>query len=142
MIVARTQRLVGRSASGRVDGGHAPAVRSLFTTALHPSGTYPNGLAWPETRTGTTSSTRSTPRNMGAIFSSSTLIVLGVVPVSVLIATMAGFGLGHLRVRGGQLVFLLFLLGLTLPFEGVIIPLYYQIRGMGLLNTRWRSSCH
>ena len=34
-------------------------------------------------------------------------------------------------------MFLLFLLGLTLPFEGVIVPIYYEIRGMGLLNTRW-----
>ena len=32
---------------------------------------------------------------------------------------------------------LLFLLGLTLPYEGIITPLYYQVRGMGLLNTRW-----
>ena len=39
--------------------------------------------------------------------------------------------------RGGRLVFLLFLLGLTLPFEGVIVPIYYEIRGMGLLNSRW-----
>jgi raffinose/stachyose/melibiose transport system permease protein len=53
------------------------------------------------------------------------------------IATMAGFGLGHLRIRGGGAVFLLFLLGLTLPFEGVIVPLYYEIRGFGLLNSRW-----
>ena len=63
--------------------------------------------------------------------------MLAVVPVSVLIATMAGFALGHLRMRGGQLVFLLFVLGLTLPFEGVIVPIYYEIRGLGLLNTRW-----
>ena len=75
--------------------------------------------------------------NMGAIFKSSVLIVLGVVPVSVVIATMAGFAIGHLRIRGGQLIFIVFLLGLTLPFEGVIVPLYYEIRGMGLLNTRW-----
>jgi raffinose/stachyose/melibiose transport system permease protein len=30
-----------------------------------------------------------------------------------------------------------FILGLTLPFEGIIVPLYYQIRGYGLLNTQW-----
>jgi raffinose/stachyose/melibiose transport system permease protein len=27
-------------------------------------------------------------------------------------------------------------LGLTLPFEGIITPLYYEIRTMGLLNTK------
>jgi raffinose/stachyose/melibiose transport system permease protein len=50
---------------------------------------------------------------------------------------MAGFGLGHLRVPGGRYIFLLFLLGLTLPFEAVITPIYYQIQQLGLLNTRW-----
>ena len=75
--------------------------------------------------------------NMGAIFKSSVLIVLGVVPISCAIATKAGFGLGSLRIRGGQIVFIVFLLGLTLPFEGVIVPIYYEIRGLGLLNTRW-----
>jgi len=34
-------------------------------------------------------------------------------------------------------VFLVFVLGLTLPFEGIITPLYHQVRDMGLLNTRW-----
>ena len=29
------------------------------------------------------------------------------------------------------------MLGLTLPFEGIIVPLYYEVRSMGLLNTRW-----
>ena len=63
--------------------------------------------------------------------------MIGVVPVSLLFATLAGFALGHLRVRGGQVAFLLFVLGLTLPFEGVIVPLYYEIRHLGLLGSRW-----
>ena len=65
------------------------------------------------------------------------LILLGVVPISVLIATMAGFALGHLRIPGNKAILVLFLLGLTLPFEAVIMPIYYQITDLGLLNTRW-----
>ncbi len=110
---------------------------SLFTTALHQSGTYPTGLSWPAHPHWGNFVDAFRVANMGAIFSSSVLIVLAVVPVAVVIATMAGFGLGHLRMRGSQGVFLLFLLGLTLPFEGVIVPLYYEVRGMGLLNSRW-----
>ena len=110
---------------------------SLFTTALHESGTYPSGLDWPSHPHWRNFVDAFHTANMGAIFKSSVLIVLGVVPVSCLIATMAGFGLGQLRVRGGTILFLVFLLGLTLPFEGVIIPIYYEIRGFNLLNTRW-----
>jgi raffinose/stachyose/melibiose transport system permease protein len=110
---------------------------SLFTTALHESGTYPRGLDWPSHPHWHNFVEAFHVANMATIFKSSVLIVIGVVPVTVLIATMAGFAIGELRIRGGQFVFLLFLLGLTLPFEGVIVPLYYEVRGMGLLNTRW-----
>jgi raffinose/stachyose/melibiose transport system permease protein len=110
---------------------------SLFVTALHPSGTYPAGLEWPSEPHWGNFVDAFQAAHMGELLASSTLIVLGVVPVSVLIATMAGFAIGHLRMAGRRVVFLLFVLGLTLPFEGIITPLYYQIRDMGLLNTRW-----
>jgi raffinose/stachyose/melibiose transport system permease protein len=110
---------------------------SLFTTALHPSGTYPEGIDWPSSPHWHNFVDAFRAANMRPIFTSSVLIVLAVVPVSVMIGTMAGFGLGHLRIHGGRAVFLLFLLGLTLPFEGVVVPIYYQIRDLGLLNTRW-----
>jgi raffinose/stachyose/melibiose transport system permease protein len=84
---------------------------SLFTTALHQSGTYPNGLEWPSNPRWHNFIAAFHTANMGAIFTSSVLIVIAVVPLSMLIATMAGFGL--------------------------IVPIYYEIRGMGLLNTRW-----
>ena len=110
---------------------------SLLATALQPSGTYPSGLAWPAHPQWGNFTQAFEAAQMGRLLESSVLIVAGVVPVSVLIATMAGFAIGHLRMPGGRVVFLLFLLGLTLPFEGVITPLYYEVQGMGLLNTRW-----
>ena len=110
---------------------------SLFTAALHPSGTYPSGLDWPSHPHWGNFVDAFHAANMGTIFKSSVLIVLGAVPVTVVIATMAGFALGQLRVVGGQFVFVLFLLGLTLPFEGIIVPLYYEVLHMGFLDTRW-----
>lgn len=59
------------------------------------------------------------------------------VPFALLAATLAGFALGHLRPPGNRWIFIVFILGLTLPFEGIIVPLYYQMRDIGLLNTRW-----
>jgi raffinose/stachyose/melibiose transport system permease protein len=110
---------------------------SMFTSALHESGTYPQGLDWPSHPHWGNFVDAFRAANMGVIFKSSVLIVLAVVPVSIVIAMMAGFALGHLQVPGARILFLLFLLGLTLPFEGVIVPIYFEIRGMGLLNTRW-----
>ncbi|MEH1130130.1 carbohydrate ABC transporter permease [Micromonospora sp. CPCC 206061] len=110
---------------------------SMLSAALQPRGTVPTGLAWPTDPQWGNFVDAFNVANMAALLRSSVLIVAGVVPVSVLIATMAGFGLGHLRVPGGRFVFLLFLLGLTLPFEAVITPIYYQVQELGLLNTRW-----
>jgi raffinose/stachyose/melibiose transport system permease protein len=110
---------------------------SLFATALQPSGTYPLGLQWPAHPQWGNFTQAFEAAQMGKLLESSVLIVAGVVPVSVLIATMAGFAIGHLRMPGSRLAFVLFLIGLTLPFEGVITPLYYEVQGMGLLNTRW-----
>ncbi|WP_433317480.1 carbohydrate ABC transporter permease [Micromonospora sp. CA-269861] len=110
---------------------------SMLSAALQPRGTVPDGLEWPSDPQWGNFADAFTAANMGALLRSSLLIVAGVVPVSVLIATMAGFGLGQLRVPGARFVFGLFLLGLTLPFEAVVTPLYYQMQDLGLLNTRW-----
>ena len=109
---------------------------SLFTTALHESGTVPLGLDWPSNPQWGNFVRAFQVANMPALLVSSTLIVVGVVPVSVVIATMAGFAIGHLRIPGSRWLFLLFLLGLTLPLEGIITPLYYLVRSFGLLNSR------
>ena len=78
-----------------------------------------------------------TSAKLDRLLVSSITIVVCVVPVSVLIGTMAGFGLAKLAPRGSQVVYLLFVVGLTLPLEVVIIPLYYEIQWLGLLNTKF-----
>ena len=109
---------------------------SLFVTALHPTGTYPSGLQWPEDPQWQNFVLAFQASNMHKLLYSSLIIELGVVPFALLAATLAGFALGHLRPPGSGLIFIVFILGLTLPFEGIIVPLYYQMRDIGLLNTR------
>lgn len=110
---------------------------SLFVTALHKPGTYPAGLSWPETPHWGNFLIAFQSADMAQMLLSSVLIEIGVVPIALLISTLAGFALGHLRIPFGKTIFVLFLLGITLPLEGIIVPLYYQIRDYGLLNTQW-----
>jgi raffinose/stachyose/melibiose transport system permease protein len=109
---------------------------SIFTTALHPSGSLPSGLEWPADPRWSNFVDAFEVANMTTLLTSSTLIVLGVVPVALVISTMAGFAIGLLRIPGARLLLLLFVFGLTLPFEGIITPLYFLEREMGILNTR------
>jgi raffinose/stachyose/melibiose transport system permease protein len=109
---------------------------SIFTTALHPSGTLPSGLAWPADPQWGNFVEAFNVANMTALLASSTYIVLAVVPVALVISTMAAFAIGLLRIPGARLLLFLFVFGLTLPFGGIIVPLYYLERAMGIYNTR------
>ena len=110
---------------------------SIFTTALYPSGAVPTGLSWPADPQWGNFAEAFKIANMGPLLASSVFIVLAVVPVSLAISTMAGFAIGLLRIPGARYLLLLFIFGLTLPFEGIITPLYFLARQMGILNTRF-----
>lgn len=110
---------------------------SIFTTALHPSGTVPNGLEWPANPQWGNFVEAFKVAEMPALLLSSSFIVLAVVPVSLIISTMAGFAIGLLRIPGAQFLLFLFVFGLTLPFPGIIIPIYILERAMGIYNTRF-----
>lgn len=109
---------------------------SIFTTALHPSGSVPAGLSFPADPQWGNFIEAFQVANMTSLLASSVFIVLAVVPIALVISTMAGFAIGLLRIPGARFLLLLFVFGLTLPFEGIITPLYFLARELGILNTR------
>jgi len=110
---------------------------SMFTTALAAPGSTPQGLSWPAHPHWHNFIDAWTAANLLALFRSSVLIVLGVVPATVAMATAAGYALAQLKVPGGKAIYAALLVGLTLPFEAIITPLYYDTQSMGLLGSRW-----
>ena len=109
---------------------------SIFTTALHPSGTVPSGLDWPANPQWGNFVQAFHVADMPTLLRSSTFIVIAVVPVSLIISTMAGFAIGLLRIPGATVLLFLFVFGLTLPFPGIIIPIYILERTVHIYNTR------
>ena len=75
--------------------------------------------------------------HFGSFFANSVIVVVPVVLVSLVLSTLAGFGFARWRFRGSTALFFIILLGLMVPFEGVIIPLYYYMKALGLLNSYW-----
>jgi ABC-type glycerol-3-phosphate transport system permease component len=71
----------------------------------------------------------------GDYFVNSLIITLPTVAGVVALSALAGYGIARFRFRGRMLTFYLILLGLTVPFQSVMIPLYYQLLAMGLLGT-------
>jgi raffinose/stachyose/melibiose transport system permease protein len=136
MRIARGELVAGRTLLLALVAVTIFPFLSIFTTALHPSGTVPSGLAWPSDPQWGNFLEAFEVANMSALLGSSVFIVLAVVPLSLVISTMAGFAIGLLRIPGARALLLLFVFGLTLPFEGIVTPLYFLARELGILNTR------
>ncbi|GAB2709791.1 carbohydrate ABC transporter permease [Arthrobacter bambusae] len=109
---------------------------SMLSAALQPQGTAPSGLAIPADPQWHNFVDAWNVANLTVLLRSSVILVLGVVPATLLFAALAGYALGQLKIRFGGLFFVLLLFGLTLPFEVVVVPLYYQMQSLGLLNTQ------
>ncbi|WP_159882038.1 carbohydrate ABC transporter permease [Paenibacillus puerhi] len=73
--------------------------------------------------------------NFKAYFLNSAFItVLGMILVG-LVACPAGYAFAHFSFKGRDFLFYLFLIGMQLPVQAVIIPVFYQLKAMGLVDS-------
>jgi raffinose/stachyose/melibiose transport system permease protein len=72
----------------------------------------------------------------GALTNSLVVTALSV-GIVVLVSAMAAYPLARVAARWSRWVFLLVMLGLLLPFQLALIPLYHTIRDLQLLGTVW-----
>lgn len=135
MKVGRSELFMGRALVLALMALTIMPFISIFTTALYPSGTLPSGLGWPEHPQWGNFVQAFKVANMTALLASSSFIVIAVVPVSLVISTMAAFAIGLLRIPGSRALLPLFVFGLTLPFGGIIVPLYFLERFLGIYNS-------
>ncbi len=68
-------------------------------------------------------------------FKNSIIITVGVLIPLLLISFMAGFALSKIRFKGNKKILSYFLLGLMLPFQVALIPLFTIFSKMNMLNT-------
>ena len=73
----------------------------------------------------------------GEYMLTSVIVAALVVTVAGVCSIMAGYALGAFRFRGSNAVFYLFLLGLMVPSEAIIVPLFFDFQTLGLTNTYW-----
>ena len=109
---------------------------SMLSASLAPQGTSPAGLSIPTDPQWHNFVDAWNVANITTLLQSSAILVLGVVPVAMLISAMAAYAIAQLRIPFGGVFYLLLVFGLTLPFEIVVVPLYYQMQSLGLLNSR------
>jgi raffinose/stachyose/melibiose transport system permease protein len=75
--------------------------------------------------------------NFIGYFENSVIVTVVVVLFVVLLSLLAAYAFAYLRFVGKGLLFLVILLGLMVPLDLIIIPLFHNLKSIGLLNTRW-----
>ena len=71
----------------------------------------------------------------GRSLGNSVVVAAIVVTLSLVLSVLAGYAFGTMRFRGATALFYLFLLGLMIPTEATIIPLFFDLRSLGLTDT-------
>ena len=108
---------------------------SILFLALEPPGSLTSGLAIP-----TDPSFESFRRawNEGGFahaLLSSFIITVSVVAASVFLSILTAFAFGTMRFRGSSALFALLLVGVVVPWEATVYPLYYDAQRIGLSDS-------
>jgi raffinose/stachyose/melibiose transport system permease protein len=107
----------------------------VVLAAFHPSGAPIGGLDWPAEWSWSNFVAAWDESGFGQLVGNSFIVAAGVVPLSLLLATLAGYSLATLNPLGGRVLSVAFVLGLTLPVELVVVALYFDLAQVGLTNS-------
>lgn len=107
--------------------------------SLYPRGpaSSPSGFSLPPTFGWHNYVDAWTQGKFSGYFKVSTIVAAVMVPASVVLSILGGYAFATMRFRGAKVIFWLFILGLIIPTEATIVPLYYDVRAMGLIDTYW-----
>lgn len=104
-------------------------IVSIVVAGLQPDAEAPGGLgnlqqAWEIGRFGT-------------YLRTSVMVSAFVVVVSTILSILAGFAFGTMRFKGADALFYVMLIGIMMPAEAIVVPLFFDLRAVGLTDTFW-----
>lgn len=114
-----------------------PVLMVLFTALKTDAELARNPLGIPQHVTLANFDSAWRDAGMSKLFLNSVMISVGVVLGSVLLLAMGAFALARLEFPGKRLLPILLTGGLVLPFETLMIPLFYTFKTLHALNTYW-----
>jgi len=75
--------------------------------------------------------------HFGAYFLNSVLVTVATVAGTLLLSAMAAYALSRFAFPSARPLFFYFLAGMMIPLQLAIVPLFFQMKQMGLLNSLW-----
>ncbi|WP_030378109.1 MULTISPECIES: carbohydrate ABC transporter permease [unclassified Streptomyces] len=109
-------------------------VYVLVSMALRKEGDHSSPIALPDSPTLANFGDAWRQAGLGAAITNSVLVTVGSVVLIVALAAMAAYPIARSTRRWSKSVFAVFMLGLLLPFQLALIPLYQTMRDLGLLG--------
>ena len=109
----------------------------IVLTALRPAGELVTGLGVPDELSLGNFARAWEDGGLGRALVNSTIVTAATVTISTVCSVLAGYAFGTMRFRGRTVLFYLFIVGLVMPFESTVVPLYYDLRQLGLTGTYW-----
>ncbi len=67
----------------------------------------------------------------------SIIVTIPTVSGVVALSCLAGYAFGRLKFFGSRILFFIFLVGLMVPFQSIMIPMYYDLQKLKLLGSYW-----
>lgn len=108
---------------------------SIVSVSLQPASSTQTGLVWPENPQWSNYVSAWTTGRFSVLMTNSAIVASFVVPIGVTVSVLAGYAFGTMRFPGRNVLFYIFMIGLVMPFEATIVPLYFQLRSLGLVDT-------
>jgi raffinose/stachyose/melibiose transport system permease protein len=108
----------------------------IFVTSLRPQSDYftENPLSWPSNPS-LAAYGRVLDHGFAGFFLNSVIVTVAAVALTLVVSLMAAYVIVHGRGRFGRGVFRMALLGIAIPIQAAIIPIYYLIVELGLYDS-------
>lgn len=109
----------------------------LVTTALKEPNDPTGSLELPQTPTLSNFADAWVQGNLGNALGNSAVVTISSVALLIVFSSLAAYPLARITATWSKVAFATFMLGLLLPFQLALIPLYSTMRDLQLLGTVW-----
>lgn len=137
MITSRAERTMNYVVALLFATAALAPLAGVLLAALHPPGALLSGISLPPSLSLDTFAAAWERGSFTTLMTSSLIVSGAVVGLTTLTSIPAGYAFGVIRFPFATVLFYVMIAGIIIPFEAVIVPLYYWFRSLGLTNTYW-----
>lgn len=109
----------------------------VLASALAPRSQSSASFSWPDRLDWSNFSAAWAEGHFATYLASSVLVTVSVVLLTAALAILAGYSFAHFTYPCRSLLFYITLIGLMVPPEAFVIPLYFDLRSLGLTDSYW-----